>query len=76
VLATDIRIGQEKNRNNGSLLARPHLLHATAYGPILLGATFRPVASHSIGVKQSSSVVQPPPIPSLPAEALSFQQAA
>src|SRR5450631_2478597 len=40
-------------------------------GPILLG-DFRPVASHSIGVKQPSSVVQPPPIPSLPAEALSF----
>jgi hypothetical protein len=33
---------------------------------------FRPVASHSIGVKQPSSVVQPPPIPSFPAEALSF----
>src|ERR1700682_3668396 len=33
---------------------------------------FRPVASHSIGVKQPSSVVQPPPIPSSPAEALSF----
>ena len=28
---------------------------------------FRPVASHSIGVKQPSSVVQPPPIPSFPA---------
>ena len=33
---------------------------------------FRLVASHSIGVKQPSSVVQPPPIPSFPAEALSF----
>jgi len=33
---------------------------------ILLGAYFRPVASHSIGVKQPSSVVQPPPIPSFP----------
>ena len=33
---------------------------------------FRPVASHSIGVKQPSSAVQPPPIPSFPAEALSF----
>ena len=33
---------------------------------------FRPVASHSIGVEQPSSVVQPPPIPSFPAEALSF----
>src|SRR5260370_24882698 len=33
---------------------------------------FRPVASHSIGVKQPSSVVQPLPIPSFPAEALSF----
>src|SRR5258707_3960544 len=32
----------------------------------------RPVASLSIGVKQPSSVVQPPPIPSFPAEALSF----
>src|SRR5258707_11610970 len=33
---------------------------------------FRPVASHSIGVEQPSSVVQPPPIPSFPVEALSF----
>jgi hypothetical protein len=33
---------------------------------------FRPVASHSIGVERPSSVVQPPPIPSFPAEALSF----
>ena len=33
---------------------------------------FRPVASHSIGVEQPSSVVQPPPIPPFPAEALSF----
>jgi len=40
-------------------------------GPILLG-DFRPVASHSTGVEQPSSVVQPPPIPSFPAEALSF----
>ena len=30
---------------------------------------FRPVASHSIGVEQPSSVVQPPPIPSFPVEA-------
>src|ERR1700687_2230227 len=33
---------------------------------------FRPVASHSIGVEQPQSVVQPPPIPSFPVEALSF----
>src|SRR5258706_8841448 len=33
---------------------------------------FRPVASHSISVEQPESVVQPPPIPSFPAEALSF----
>ena len=33
---------------------------------------FRPVASHSIGVEQPESVVQPPPIPSFPVEALSF----
>src|SRR5712672_2099764 len=55
-----------------SRTARPHLLHATAYGTYPAGATFGPVASHSIGVKQPSSVVQPPPIPSFPAEALSF----
>src|ERR1700724_1227243 len=33
---------------------------------------FRPVASHSIGVEQPESVIQPQPIPSFPAEALSF----
>jgi hypothetical protein len=33
---------------------------------------FRPVASHSVGVEQPESVVQPPPIPSFPAQALSF----
>src|ERR1700757_2797669 len=33
---------------------------------------FRPVASHSIAVEQPSSVVQPPPTPSFPAEALSL----
>ena len=33
---------------------------------------FRSVASHSIAVEQPESVVQPRPIPPLPAEALSF----
>src|SRR6187402_3054573 len=33
---------------------------------------FQPVASHSIGVEQPESVVQPPPTPSFPAEALSL----
>lgn len=33
---------------------------------------FRSVASHSIAVEQHESVVQPRPIPPLPAEALSF----
>jgi len=41
-----------------SRTARPHLLHANAYGTYPAGADFRPVASHSIGVKQPSSVVQ------------------
>ena len=52
-------------------LRAPICFTPTLMGPILLG-DFRPVASHSIGVKQPSSVVQPPPIPSFPVEALSF----
>src|SRR5580700_9092112 len=35
-------------------------------------SSFRSVASHSIAVEQPESVVQPRPIPPLPAEALSF----
>src|SRR5262249_391894 len=34
--------------------------------------SFRSVASHSIAVEQLESVIQPRPIPPLPAEALSF----
>jgi len=54
----------------------PALRAPICFTPPLMGPScwgnFRPVASHSIGVKQPSSVVQPPPIPSFPAEALSF----
>src|SRR5215475_15610564 len=41
-------------------------------GPIPLGQLSVSVASHSIAVVQPESVVQPRPIPPLPAEALSF----